>query len=85
MYFLRFYIGDWHMTSCSLLVGKQISWHYYAEESNIKVTGIQRERIRNILVSKKYDILEKKSTNYSSKIIIGGSMYSKEPDNYHQT
>jgi hypothetical protein len=46
------------MTSCSLLVGKQISWHYFAEESNVQATGMQRERIRNIFVSKKYDILK---------------------------
>jgi len=46
------------MTSCSLFVGKQISLCYFAEESNIQVTGIQRERIRNIFVSKKYDILK---------------------------
>ena len=44
------------MTSCSLLVGKQNSWDYFAEENNIQVTGIQSESIRDIFVSKKYDI-----------------------------
>ena len=44
------------MTSCGLLEGKQISWHYFAEESNIQVTGIQSERTRGIFVSEKYDI-----------------------------